>query len=111
MVPRLPVRPREEPIGVLVAYYLLRFCIPMERPAEPHRQVRQDATGGRDVALFDVRHRSAAALNRRQQVLHVPADRRGDVPLQVLFRPVFGELLELVRHVAMDRFLLAVQRQ
>ena len=41
--------------------------------------------------------------DRRQEVLHVPADGRGDVPLQVLLGLVLGILLELVGDVAVDR--------
>ena len=62
---------------------------------------------GRDVALLDVGDRPAARGDRRQQVFHVAADRRGDVLLQVFLGLVLGILLELVGHLAVDRLAAA----
>ena len=47
-------------------------------------------------------------VDRLEEVEHVAADRRGDVLLQVLLGLVLGVLLQLVRHVAVDRLAVAL---
>ena len=52
--------------------------------------------------------RSMIAL---QKILHVRADGRGDVLLQVLLGLVFGKLLQFVGHVFVDGFAVAERRE
>jgi phenylalanyl-tRNA synthetase beta chain len=92
--------------GVLEAL-ASRLGVPRERPAELEGVVGQDAAGGRDVALLDVGDRLAARGDGPEEVLHVHADRRGDVLLQVLLRPVLGVLVELIDDVLVDRIPIA----
>src|SRR4029078_5731564 len=46
--------------------------------------------------------RTSKGCDRGEEILHVAADGRSGVLLEVLLRLVFGELLELVRHVLVD---------
>ena len=48
-----------------------------------------------------------APVDRRQEIEHVVADGRGDMPLQVLLGLVLGVLVQLVGHIAMDGWFSA----
>ena len=94
--PRLAVRPAQQLVRLVVADHLLLGRVPGQRPAELHRQVRQDAARRRDVPLLDVGDRLAARLDRPcRKFRHVAADRRRDVPLQVLLGLVLRVLVVL----------------
>ena len=74
--PGLAVRPAQQAVGLFVAHDHALLGVPLERPAQLHRDVGQDAARRRDVALFDVGDRPPARGHVRQQVLHVAADGR-----------------------------------
>lgn len=93
MHPRLAVLAPEQLVGRIIAGHALCLGIPGQRPAQAHGDVGEDATGRRDVALFDVGHRFAARRNRGEKILHVVANRGGAVLFQVFLRLVLGILL------------------
>src|SRR5947209_11556180 len=107
MLPRPAVGPRQAPRGVFVADDLLLLVVVGQLAAQLHGHVGQDATGGGDVAFLDVGHWAAAAGDALEPVLHVAADRRGDVPFQVLLGLVLGVLVQLVGDVLVDRLTAA----
>ena len=61
--PRPPIRPPQKLVRFVVADHLLPVGIPRQRPAELHRQVRENATGSRYVRLLDVGDRLAASVD------------------------------------------------
>src|SRR5829696_5191592 len=81
--------------------------IPLERSAKSHRQVRKDARGRGHVALLDIGNRLLARLDAGQEILHVRADRRRNVGLEILLRAIFRELLELVGDIFVQRLSAA----
>src|SRR5581483_5191223 len=103
MQPWLAVLPPQEPVGLVVADRPPRCRIPSHLAAEMRAHVGKNAARRRDVALFDIRYRPATLVDRRQEVDHVPSNRRRHVLLQFLFGLVFRILLQLVSDIAMDR--------
>src|SRR5690349_17682971 len=79
-----PIWPLQQPVRLVVAGHAPGFGVPGQGPADLQGEVRQDATGRRDVTLLDVGHRLAARGGRLEEVEHVAADRRGDVFFQIL---------------------------
>src|SRR5688500_2847138 len=68
MHPRLAILPRQQLVGFRIADDFVLCRIPNKGPAELHRQVGEDATGGRDVALLDVGDGPAAAGDGAEEV-------------------------------------------
>src|SRR5258708_30304972 len=97
-------------IGFVVAGDALFLGVPGERSAGLQRQVGEDAAGCRDVALFDIGHGLASVVDGSEEILHVVADGRGDVALEVFFGFVLGIFLEFVGDVAMGGLALPALR-
>src|SRR5581483_11829098 len=109
--PRLAIRPAEELVRLVVVDHLVLRRVPGQRPAELHREVRQDAARRRDVSLLDVGDRLATGLPGLEEVLPVPPQGAGDVLLQVLLGLVLGVLVVLVERGAAQRRLLRPRRE
>jgi hypothetical protein len=103
MDPRDSVGAAEAAVGFFVVGDALLGAVPLQRAAQFHRQVRQNAARRRDVPLLDVGDRTAAGLAGFEQIQHMDADGRGDVLFEILLRLILGILLQLVLDVAVDR--------
>ena len=84
----------EEAICFVVALDVSGGGVPLERSSELHRHVRENAARGRDVSLFDIGDGLAARVDRGQKILHVIADGRRDVLLDLRLGVVFGNFLQ-----------------
>jgi hypothetical protein len=107
MNPRAAVWTPQQAIRLIIADDLAFGLIPLKRPAKLHRKIRKDTGGRGDVALFNIRNRFAAGGDCLQQILHVPADRRGDMRLEGWFSLVLGILFKLVSDILVNRFALS----
>ena len=101
MYPRGSVRAAQKPIRFVVTDDSTLCRVPRQAAAEFHRKIGQDARGGGDVALFDVRDRFGAAGDCGEEVLHVRTIRRRCVRLSIQFIP--RVLIQLVGDIAVDR--------
>jgi hypothetical protein len=59
-------------IRYVIIYDTAGGSIPLEAAAKLHRHVGEDATGRRDVPLFDVRHRSLLIATRGKEIMDAP---------------------------------------
>ncbi len=83
MLPRLAVRPAQQPRRFGIAHNHALGGIVFQRPAELHGDVGQDAARGGDVPLLDIRHRSSTRGARAAGVRFSAARRK---PRRTKFR-------------------------
>src|ERR1041384_8215976 len=100
MSPRRAIRTAQKPVCLFVTDHLAFGRIPAQAPAQAHGEIGQNAGSRRDATLLDVRYRFASLADGLEEVLHVPANRRGAVLLQILLRLVFRVFVVLVKRLA-----------